>query len=434
MYDRKLITPELIAELSEKRRLMREEGFAHATPIIGEDGVAALKELYSLYDEGIYLWLADLWEPDIGAFYYSNSARDTEGFLPDIESTVQALRYIKHSGLEAALGGPYEKNLPLWMQKKVSSFAKSLQDPDGYFYHPQWGKGVGTSRRSRDLGWAIEAITDFGFKPNYPTPLDKKEGEEKPSALLPDHLRSTDAFRDYLSGLKIIGNSYSVGNLISSQSAQIEAAGREFIDILVDWFEKQQNPKNGTWEKEVTFTATNGLMKVTLTYSSLGLPFPNAEAAMDSAVKMTLSPIEAGQITSYYNPWITMQMLMDNLSRFGRSDVAEALRKKLKENAAAMIRNTIVKVKAFQKPEGCFSYNPHQSAPTSQGAPVAIPGTNEGDINGNGLGSTGITNHVCKAIGIPPVPLFCKEDGELYFRLLESAVSTKKIYPPISFD
>ena len=40
-------------------------------------------------------WLANLYDSEQGGFYYSASARDYEGFLPDIESTKQAITFFQ---------------------------------------------------------------------------------------------------------------------------------------------------------------------------------------------------------------------------------------------------------------------------------------------------------------------------------------------------
>ena len=86
MYDKGLVTKERLDSLKAARDEMRESGFAAAARVIGEDGADALRYLYEMYNEGMYLWIAGLWEPEIGGFYFSNSARDHEGFLPDLES------------------------------------------------------------------------------------------------------------------------------------------------------------------------------------------------------------------------------------------------------------------------------------------------------------------------------------------------------------
>jgi len=133
----------------------------------------AFCELQSLYTDGIYKWYASLWEPDIGGFYYSLSARDTEGFLPDIESTAQLLGYVEELGLV-----PNLIDLPEGMKKKLIAFLQGLQDKDdGYFYHPQWGKEVTDgylSRRARDLSRAVSVLNTLGASPTYDTPTGTK--------------------------------------------------------------------------------------------------------------------------------------------------------------------------------------------------------------------------------------------------------------------
>jgi len=116
----------------------------------GADLVCAMKDLYTAYGTPDVVWLAKLFDPDIGGFYYSNSARDNEGFLPDIESTIQAVNYLTYSGV---FGGDLE--LPLWMREKIKEFNLSLFDPeDGYVYHPQWGKELTDQFLSDIAEWA----------------------------------------------------------------------------------------------------------------------------------------------------------------------------------------------------------------------------------------------------------------------------------------
>ena len=55
--------------------------------------------------------------------------------------------------------------------------------------------------------------------------------------------------------------------------------------------------------------------------------------------------------------------------------------------------------------------------------------TDEGDINGNGLASSGIAKHVCEALGIEIIPFYTQEDGELFFELIKSSIPSKKLYP-----
>lgn len=424
MYDKSLVKEERLAELKVKRDEMRRAGFAEAAKIIGKEGVEALEYLYNMFDERIYLWLADLWEPEIGAFYFSNSGRDTDGYLPDIESTVQALRYISGSGLNAY---KYEK-MDEKIKQPVVRYARSLQDPDGYFYHPQWGKDIVVSRRGRDLGWATGIIKDYGGTTIYPTPLDKKDDGEK-SDLLPEHLQSVENFKKYLSELDIRHRSYWVGNLLQAQIRQIISAGTEFIDALEAWYVENQNLENGTWNDELNYHATNGLMKVCLAYSAISRPIPNAALAMDAAIAVTLSDIADTQITSFYNPWITMGIIINNLEKFGNPALAAEQRKKVLDNAAKMIVRTADKIKPFAREDGSYSYGPKGSCPCSQAAPVSHALIPEGDVNGNGLATTGVTRNICSVLGIPEIKFFTEADGELFYELIDKSYPSKKIYP-----
>lgn len=424
MYDKSLVTIERLKELKIKRDAMRCKGFDMAKDVIGEKGAEALKYLYDMFDERIYLWLADLWEPEIGAFYFSNSGRDTDGFLPDIESTVQALRYIDGSGLNAY---KYEK-MDEKIKQPVVRFARSLQDPDGYFYHPQWGKDIVVSRRGRDLGWATGIIKDYGGTTIYPTPLDKNDDGEK-SALLPDHLQSVDNFKKYLSELDIRHRSYWVGNLIQAQINQIISAGTEFVDTLEAWYVENQNLENGTWNDVIDYHATNGLMKVCLAYSAISRPIPNAALAMDAAIAVILSDIADSQITSFYNPWITMGLIIRNLTKFGNPELAAEQRRKVLDNAPMMIVRTADKIKPFAREDGSYSYGPKGSCPTSQAAPVSHALIPEGDVNGNGLATTGVTRNICSVLGITEIKFFTEDDGKLFYELIDKSYPSKKIYP-----
>ncbi len=429
MYDKSIVTGERIAELRIKRDAMRCERFAEVEKNVGKACADAIKYLYELYGDGMLFWLADLWEPEIGGFYFSSSARDTEGFLPDIESTVQALVFLETSGLTSSRGATYKEAVTGKMREAALRFAKGLQDEDGYFYHPQWGKDITVSRRGRDLGWSTSLIRELGDIPNYPTPLDKKDGADSPSTLLPEHLRSIEKFREYLAERDLMHKSYAVGNLIQSQTTQIKAAGKEFVDELVRWYTENQNPENGLWQEDVCYHSTNGLMKVCLTLNSLGVPIPHPEEAMRSAQSVLLSGKSDPSITSFYNPWITMHIIFDSLNKFGEKETKDRLHDEFMAKAPEMIIATADRVREFRKEDGSFSYSPDGGRTgLSQGAPVCPPQINEGGVNGNSLASTGVVRNVCRTLGIPVIPFFTPEDSKLFFELIESSYPAKKIY------
>ena len=142
------------------------------------DVTEAIKLLYTLYGKELVTWVASLYskgymdaENEIwaGGFYASTAGRDTYGYGPDLQCTVQLLRFLESSGVFTNAGD----DVPEWMRHQLVYFAKSLQHENGYFYHPQWGKeftDTKLSRRGRDLSWGITLLEEFGERPQYTTP------------------------------------------------------------------------------------------------------------------------------------------------------------------------------------------------------------------------------------------------------------------------
>ena len=95
----------------------------------------ALKKLKKLYGSEVVTWIANLYDEEIGGFYYSNSGRNNQGFLPDVDSTYQALVLVGHTGMQSDFGYG-SATWPAGLLERVGSFAKRLQDENGFFYHP----------------------------------------------------------------------------------------------------------------------------------------------------------------------------------------------------------------------------------------------------------------------------------------------------------
>ena len=74
-----IITEERLEKLAISRNAFREEYYKKLVPLMGEDAVAEIRKIYSMFDHRMLIWYAGLWEPEIGGFYFSNSARDYEG-------------------------------------------------------------------------------------------------------------------------------------------------------------------------------------------------------------------------------------------------------------------------------------------------------------------------------------------------------------------
>ena len=391
----------------------------------GADGAAfveAMKDYYTIYTDGFLSWLGALFDPESGGFYYSNSARDNECaeyrgeicyFLPDIESTNQAINVLLGTKLIDSV-----EELPEWMRKKIGEFVCSLQSPkDGYIHHPQWKDHHETAPRiSRDLVWATNLEKTLGFKLPYPTAYERLEkiakGEASKSELetQPPELRSEKDFLEYISALDWKKNAYACGNRIAAQSNQIVAAG--LTDVAVNFMNSIQNEHNGLWGEQEGYMGNNALMKITCFYDAVKRPIPRALLAVREAMKCIVTDEFARTACYNFNVWYSILKIMSNLRRFGGEEgkaEAQAISDEILKEAPRCIKATKEKILTFRKSDGSFSILTNSTSPISQGMPVAVEGTNEGDVNAATLCSGGTCIRMFSCFGLDMVPIYSEE-------------------------
>ncbi len=393
----------------------------------GDEVVCAMQDHYKLYGESVYLWLAGLYDKNIGGFYYSNSARDNEPFLPDIESTNQATNLLLSTGL---LDEP--DDLPLAMREQMARFCQSLiSAEDGYIYHPQWDYNdpnwlYKDLRLGRDLTWAIDMGRKFKFEYPYPTAnerlvvLQNKCEEEKSG--FAEHLRSADALVSYLESYDWETNAYFSGSNVSAQATQIINAG--LADTMIDFLNKKQNSKTGLWGVQGGYDAINALLKISGAYHTAGAVFPNADKAMKAAIDCITSPVSCGTICWQYNAWYSISNLVGILRGLKTPEASAAADEAvsvLLADAPRAIRATTEKVSTFAKPDGAFSYLQKTSTGFAQKAPVSIHMTVESDVNASVIASSGTTRNMYSAMELLDfyVPIYDKEDREKFLKVLD---------------
>ena len=170
-------TVDLIAAQEEIDLVELQGAWSRLEAVVGKATADAFRTLYTMYDEDLAEWVANLYDPGTGGFYASSGGRDGAEFGPDVQCTVQLLRFIESSGMVKNLPSGSSNYIPMFMQQQMVYFAKSLQDPsNGHFYHPQWGKALTDthlSRRGRDLGWATDLLATFNSAPTFRAPNGK---------------------------------------------------------------------------------------------------------------------------------------------------------------------------------------------------------------------------------------------------------------------
>ena len=451
--------------------------FSAVRAVAGDDVTEALKRIYNYIDgSALTDWLASLWEPSIcacgkcnkesgeitcygGAFYYSDSARDNEGFLPDVESTMQGLGRLTTHGAFAGYGNSFAAALPREIRDRIVRFVKSLQDEEsGYFYHPQWGSAIGPSRRGRDLGWSLALLNDFGEKPDYPTALERLENadkseknatrlpssqknEAKPLPEVPGRFEdSLDSEESYLNWLYYNTQNLKVNtqgaHMLACVRSQVKAAG--YLDITIDYLDQklrenyeemkaahEADPENnppptGLWQKNIDYYAVWGLLKLYGYYNVSGRPLPYPVEAMRTCVAaVMIDPDEGGNyhMNDIFNMWGAAQRLINNV-KCHNPELLPTLYEIARENAPTMIDQTIRKLAKFKQADETYGYCMGYSSPKTQGVPVSL-GLPEGDVNAVALAMDTYT-FIYQVLGIASVEvtLCTPEDGERFIKTI----------------
>ena len=402
----------------------------------GSDIVELIQDYYSVFEDRMLVWLAGLYDPDVGGFYYSNSGRDNEfvnyngveyPLLPDIESTNQATNFL--------IGNKVFKNgadFPEQMVKKMAQFVCERQDPEtGFFYHPQWPKALTDSypsRRGRDHAWSIQMSQKFNFKLPYPTASERleqktenKEGLQK----LPEYLTSEDRFIAYLKSKDWDNQPYLYGNEIAAQAWMLESAG--LADTVVNFFNSIMNPETGFWGiKQSGYDAINAYLKISSIYRVTNRPIPNSDKAARTVVECAASDEQVGATCLQYNAWFSLCNILQNLREFGGNDgcaKAKDIALDCLKNSSAAITSTKEKALIFKREDGSFSMGPKYSCATSQGMPVAINHSEEGDVNATVICSSGTAEWMLEAFDLKDyiVPIFSENSKEIFLSALKSA-------------
>jgi len=411
-----------LAELRLKREKARAQAYKEALPIIGTEALSELKALMNIFDESVYLLFAELYDGEIGGFYYTKAAGETKGYLPDIESTWQALRFLEKSGMlgdNCAYGAPLLSGIIT----KISDFAVSLQKKDGFFYHPQWGRRISVWRKGRDLGYAVEIIKETGANTNYPLPTETEEKSR--TSALPDNLKSVEAFEGYVEKLNFPERPLFFSGELTSQKLQIISRGKEYVDVIrralikYDW--------HWLWQESDNYDSVNALVRLCESFNFSEIVLPNQEKLLNAAIKAMLDG-KADDVRACDNPWKTINALLRFLRKNVAYDELYRLRSVLCKNAYRLIYQTHRKVLSFRCPDGGFVYFPNKTQFISQGAKASVDGVLSGEINGTCLATISVVDNMCLALGIPVVPMYTEDDGKVFIDVILGLGKKTKLY------
>ena len=434
----------LLPYLKERGERKKEKAWAALEEHLGEYGeeiVTELKKLYALFDPASVLWVANLFDPESGLWYFSNSARNTLGYLPSIEETYGAICFPEVMGMFEMIKGGTKATLPEWVQERMANSIIAMQDEDTFFYNPQWPKEYIVENKcqpriTRDKASALWILRSLGREPKY---ADKavvekaKKGDSAPRVMT--QFESVESFRAYLNDLEAQYLSektderraykfYEFGNLFQSVIPYVKA-NPEYKRMLIEFFEKYKSPNTGVWTELVCFNAVNAIHKIGAVYNALEVPLNNIDKMIDMVMKVLAITPEEYQAYSYidiYNIWSCFPYLYKNIVDFGEGSYEERIAKKNEikrlvfSRAAEAIRISYAQVEKLRQPDGAFS-NRNGATPFTMGCPVAVPDVKEG----NTASIYSLTHHIfmaLEALGYE-IPYCTEYDRTVFVNALE---------------
>ncbi len=475
-------TVETLWELKNSQILAMVENKTQLASAIIEQ-LKGIRKIYA-EDDGIVTWLANLYDPVSGGFYFSNSARNNEGFMPDLESTAQAIGIV-----ESILTG-YSGTLTNYFGEEIAAkfvrFVKEMQAENGYFYHPQWTKDnidKNHDKRSRDVMNAISILESFGASPTYDTPTGVKgdgilsdetavpasrlttplsrsrvaavsaiSGDDE--IYIPPHLKSKEALETYLSTVGIYDDTYEAGEAIMSQVPLIvkvdemnAEAGESLClaDVLTTWLAGYQNSSTGMWASRsiVDYDTIKGFYSIVRVYTALGRTVKNTVSAVDSIYScLTSEQKEHEDIVALSDTWTAIAALANNLRQNSIAQNSGISGSIALSNMYAMmpdmLSSTYELLNKFVKLDGSFSTYPDMGASESHGMPIAAPNTEEGDMNATLLATKNIYLGIFNALGVGSVPIFNTSDRMVFQKTLKDLGIIIKneiiVHDPIDFN
>lgn len=336
---------------------------------------AALRSISAEFDRETLEWLAGMYDGESGGFYYAESSRVGDQYEPDLESTAQATSLLHSLGL-ISKDQEGKTDAPSWWCDGIYEFFAARQDErDGYFYDPVYREISAKDKKERNTVFSVGCLESIGRRAPYPTPMERiraagGSSSDKDQAMY----ESRESIRAWLDGLKATRpNSYYWGSDISSARSMIKASGR--LGDVVEWLVENQNPENGTWEKEFDLTAVNGVLKISGFFGKETVDFPCYETYLSRAIEFTktFSPYSAA---SAWNPMGSIKRILRSLET-PPSEQTTAL---IDNGIIEMIENTHSKMREFRQPDHGFGYSRKGSSAISNSVKVS-DGLPEGDVN-----------------------------------------------------
>ncbi|MBQ4527460.1 MAG: copper amine oxidase N-terminal domain-containing protein [Clostridia bacterium] len=412
------------------------------------------------FGEKTFDWVINLYDPETGGFYFKKSAKDTEGFLPDRESTLKCLKILEGLGAidTKNLGEVYDEE----MLERLLKFAQEGQDPENlYWYEEPWGKHVGVSKMQYETSAANQLIAMVpGGKPLYTEPATKEDEEKEVlleseipvqsylaastgNTLFDNRFNSKEDFKAWFDSLPWEapdGNAYAAGSQLLNAVGGARAAGEDMFDYMVELTMEKINPNTGFLSRvdpetgklldEVDFDSMSGSYKaagmfVESWYPSMKgkcLTWPYYEKAIDSVMQVMLNKDQGFHACDVANAFVFLRNVM-----YTQKSIDPTVREKVYTQLPQLIDATRERTASLMCEDGGYSYYAGKGADGNQGHPH---GTSllEGEISGTSMILISLRTAVYRFLGFDPPAMFGGAlTPEMTRERLQAVEPTKKI-------
>jgi len=344
-----------------------------------EENLARIDALF----DGYYIWLADMYDPETGGFWYAASSKDNpDRFAPDIESTAQAFSIMRRSGLL--------EDMPQRMKDGLIRFIRERQEPSGFFFDAHTDMRNVKRLRDRALSYSRSVLRSLGADPVYEYPgADNAADSEYLS-----YLATPETFRTWLDerpwdyawmGVDHIWSQLSVlGHLPDERKEPL-------LDLMFDYLESRQDTVTGFWGGGEPYVRVSGAFKGTMIYRSQKRPIPMADKIYGSTLHCMRTEI-AEDFCWVRNP-VDMMAMMKNggIVAIPDSDIEE------------FVRISVDNMSNFLKPDGGFSRGREHSHAAPNEVELGM-GKVEGDMNA-GTQAVTIREGIYRLLGRKASPL-----------------------------
>jgi len=390
-------------------------------------------------------WIVNLYDREIGGFYYKTSGKETKGFLPDVESTGKCLGTLKNLGVLDT--SRLREIFPADMIERLKIFARQHQSPeDGFWYELPWGKHIGDSKRLYESSSAAQLLKMIGEKPLYPLSSERVLEKAKPAQescpmdakeiLAAKKFCSKEDFKSWFDGyLDWNGSMYLAGSLLLSHMGLIISAG--YFDYALELITERLHPETGFLEgtpdtPEINYNRMSGTYKASgYFYESKHcrgkqIEMPHFAQVMDSTMQVILSEEPNCHACHIVNPWVLLRNAID--SQFNPDpNVME----KYYAMLPRLLDRTREKILDLRTPDGLYSYFPGRGMSTNQGMYTAMP-LCEGEISSIPMFIISMREKLYDLLGLEKPALRSSYTQDDVVKKLQAVPKTVKIQPAAS--